>query len=440
MERSGIKKYLTGAAFAFITAAGIIGCSNTSSSDTAGIFIETNTGNKQTARIAVSTASLDLSAGDTIVIHKETTDTVGDTAYVSIVNLQRIADSIECVSGIMVIDSIPVGLYDSVQIHPVSGKVRSASVNWSIAADTLNFDTALDASFDGVVAFALPQGFEDLANADEKFDNMPIAVRIEGLNKPCLQDFDGNVILLDRSKGDTTLYWGVLPQVIFNDNGEIQLDIISNCQATNDLNLALGRHAEHFDDFEASETAQTSGLALTSVMGGARWTDSTDNWTYIGNFEPFVDGNSIALSIWFKMDSTQANNYTQIVSAKKDSSGYNSTGITLQQRGTTSAINLRIDAEDGDYNKLVGRADGLLDNEWHNYAFIINGDSVTTFVDGKINTQEVFEHGNGFANVKQNIAIGGKGARGGIDELFFFDGTQSENWMRLFYALQVTAR
>ena len=440
MERSGIKKYLTGAAFAFITAAGIIGCSNTSSSDTAGIFIETNTGNKQTARIAVSTASIDLSAGDTIVIHKETTDTVGDTAYVSIVNLQRIADSIECVSGIMVIDSIPVGLYDSVQIHPVSGKVRSASVNWSIAADTLNFDTALDASFDGVVAFALPQGFEDLANADEKFDNMPIAVRIEGLNKPCLQDFDGNVILLDRSKGDTTLYWGVLPQVIFNDNGEIQLDIISNCQATNDLNLALGRHAEHFDDFEASETAQTSGLALTSVMGGARWTDSTDNWTYIGNFEPFVDGNSIALSIWFKMDSTQANNYTQIVSAKKDSSGYNSTGITLQQRGTTSAINLRIDAEDGDYNKLVGRADGLLDNEWHNYAFIINGDSVTTFVDGKINTQEVFEHGNGFANVKQNIAIGGKGARGGIDELFFFDGTQSENWMRLFYALQVTAR
>ena len=440
MECLGMKKYLTGAALAFITAAGIIGCSNTSSSDTAGIFIETNTGNKQTARIAVSTASLDLSAGDTIVIHKETADTVGDTAYVSIVNLQRVADSIECVSGIMVIDSIPVGQYDSVQIHPVSGKARSASVNWSIAADTLNFDSALEASFDGVVAIALPQGFEDLASADEKFEDMPIAVRIEGLNKPCLQDFDGNVILLDRSKGDTTLYWGVLPQVTFSENSEIQFDIISNCQANNNLNLALGRHAEHFDNFEVSKAAKESGLALTSVMGGARWTDSTDNWTYIGNFEPFVDGNSIAQSIWFKMDSTQANNYTQIVSAKKDSSGYNSTGITLQQRGTTSAINLRIDAEDGDYNKLVGRADDLLDNEWHNYAFIINGDSVTTFVDGKINTQEVFEHGNGFANVKQNIAIGGKGARGGIDELFFFDGTQSENWMRLFYALQVASR
>ena len=436
-----MKKYLTGAAFALATVASLIGCSESASDNTAGIFIETNTGNKVTARIAISTADLNLNAGDTIVVHKETADTVGDTAYVSIVDFQRIADSMECVSGIMVIDSFPVGQYDSVQIHPVSGEARSARVNWSIAADTLNFDNALKASFDGVAAIALPQGFEDLASADETFENMPVAVRIENISKPCLQDFDGNVILLDRSKGtDSTLYWGVLPQVIFSDNGKIQLDIISNCQANNNLNLTLGRHVEHFDDFEVSEVAKESGLALTSVMGGARWTDSTDNWTYIGNFEPFVDGNSIALSIWFKMDSTQANNYTQIVSAKKDSSGYNSTGITLQQRGTTSAINLRIDAEDGDYNKLVGRADGLLDNEWHNYAFIINGDSVTTFVDGKINTQEVFEHGNGFANVKQNIAIGGKGARGGIDELFFFDGTQSENWMRLFYALQVASR
>lgn len=434
MERLGIKKYLTGAAFAFITAAGIIGCSNTSSSDTAGIFIETNTGNKQTARIAVSTTNLDLSAGDTIVIHKETADTVGDTAYVSIVNLHRVADSMECVSGIMVIDSIPVGLYDSVQIHPVSGKARSASVNWSIAADTLNFDSALDASFDGVVAFALPQGFEDLANADEKFDNMPIAVRIEGLNKPCLQDFDGNVILLDRSKGDTTLYWGVLQQVIFNESGEIQLDIISNCQANNNLNLALGRHAEHFDDFETSEAAQNSGLALTSVMGGARWTDSTDSWTYIDNFVPFVDGKYMTLSVWFNMDSLQVEGYVQIASAKKDSVGF-----TIQQRGSTNAINLRLDAEHGAYNKVYGRADGVLNNEWHNYTVKIFGDSVTTFVDGVLNTRETFDSGDGFGKAF-NPDIGYKGTRGGIDELFFFDGTQSENWMRLFYALQVAAR
>ena len=146
-----------------------------------------------------------------IVVHKETADTVGDTAYVSIVDFQRIADSMECVSGIMVIDSFPVGQYDSVQIHPVSGEARSARVNWNIAADTLNFDNALKASFDGVAAIALPQGFEDLASADETFENMPVAVRIENISKPCLQDFDGNVILLDRSKGtDSTLYWALI--------------------------------------------------------------------------------------------------------------------------------------------------------------------------------------------------------------------------------------
>ena len=435
MECLGMNKNLIGAAFAFATATSIIGCSESASDNSAGIFIETNTGNKASARIAISTASLNLNAGDTIVVHKETADTVGDTAYVSVVDLQRIADSMECISGIMVIDSFPVGQYDSVQIHPVSGAARIANINWSIAADTLNFDSALEASFDGVATIAPPQGFEDLASANEKFENMPIAVHIENISKPCLQDFNGNVILLDRSKGtDSTLYWGVLPQVIFSKNGEIQLDIISNCQATNNLNLALGRHAEHFDDFDISKTAKESGLAQTSVMGGARWTDSTDSWTYIDNFVPFVDGHFMTLSVWFNMDSLQVNGYVQIASVKKDSVGF-----TIQQRGSTNAINLRLDAEHGVYNKVYGRADGVLNNEWHNYTVKIFGDSVTTFVDGVLNTRETFDSGDGFAKAF-NPGIGYKGTRGGIDELFFFDGTQSENWMRLFYALQVAAR
>ncbi len=157
-------------AIAFAMAATFTACSDSSSSGTAGIFIETNTGNKQTARIMVSTTNLGISAGDTLVIHKETADTVGDIVHVSVVDMQRIADSLECVSGIMVVDIFPVGRYDSVQIHPIAGEKRSAAVDWEIAADTLNFDRTIGASFDGAVTLSLPQGFEDLAYANETFE------------------------------------------------------------------------------------------------------------------------------------------------------------------------------------------------------------------------------------------------------------------------------
>ena len=61
MECLGIKKNLIGAAFAFATATNIIGCSESASDNSAGIFIETNTGNKASARIAISTANLNSS-------------------------------------------------------------------------------------------------------------------------------------------------------------------------------------------------------------------------------------------------------------------------------------------------------------------------------------------------------------------------------------------
>ena len=46
-----------------------------------------------------------------------------------------------------------------------------------------------------------------------------------------------------------------------------------------------------------------------------------------------------------------------------------------------------------------------------------------------------FDSGEGFA-AAFNPTIGYGGIRGGVDEVFFFDGAQSNNWMRLFYALQ----
>lgn len=433
-------------AFAFVAVCALAffaGCSNTSSTDSAGILIETNTGNKGLARILVSTENLDVVAGDTVVVFKASADTVGDTLYVDTVDYRHVATSIECESGVMSLDSLPVGNYESVSVHPLEGDVRTVAVSWNVEENSTNIDRALDAEFKGAVALVLPEGFEDLALSDEVFEDMPFAVRLPNVKNPCLLDADGNMVRLSRAEladvptaktSDSAVYWGVLPQVTFDGNGAISLDIVESCQSSDRIDLALARHVEHFDSFEPSEAALATGNELASVLGNSRWVDSTDNWFYIPDFKPFSeDGYYMGLSIWFNIDSMQVSEYAQIISAKKDSVGF-----TLQKRGASGAVNLRLDTRTGVYNTVVGRANGVLDGTWHNYSFKIHGDSVTTFIDGTLLESRQFDSGEGFA-AAFNPSIGYGGLRGGIDEVFFFDGAQSNNWMRLFYALQYSA-
>ena len=190
-------------AFAFVAVcmlAFFAGCSNTSSTDSAGILIETNTGNKGVARILVSTENLDVVAGDTVVVFKASADTVGDTLYVDTVDYRHVTTSIECASGVMSLDSLPVGDYESVSVHPLEGGVRSVAVSWNVEENSTNIDRALEAEFKGAVALVLPEGFEDLASSDEVFENMPFAVRLPDVKNPCLLDADGNMVRLSRAE------------------------------------------------------------------------------------------------------------------------------------------------------------------------------------------------------------------------------------------------
>ena len=300
-------------AFAFAAVCALAffaGCSNTSSTDSAGILIETNTGNKGLARILVSTENLDVVAGDTVVVFKASADTVGDTLYVDTVDYRHVATSIECASGVMSLDSLPVGNYESVSVHPLEGDVRSVAVSWDVEENSTNIDRALDAEFKGAVALVLPEGFVDLASSDEVFESMPFAVRLPDVKNPCLLDADGNMVRLSRAEladvptaktSDSAVYWGVLPQVAFDGNGAISLDIVESCQSSDRIDLALARHVEHFDSFEPSEAALATGNELASVLGNSRWVDSTDNWFYIPDFKPFSeDGYYMGLSIWFR--------------------------------------------------------------------------------------------------------------------------------------------
>ena len=114
------------------------GCSNTSLPDSAGILIETNTGNKVLietntgngmARILVLTESLDIAEGDALQLSRTVRDTIGDTVFASKAFLEEIAGNADIVMGYVAFDSVPALEYDSLTILPAKGNAISIALD-----------------------------------------------------------------------------------------------------------------------------------------------------------------------------------------------------------------------------------------------------------------------------------------------------------------------
>lgn len=388
-------------------------CGN-SDSGVAGTMIETNTGNRASARVFVSTSALGLHTNDTLLVLLTEADTVGDTVYVSKWKFEKVADTVSIVSGILELDSVPVGKYDSIEIHSAGGEIKTVSVDWDVSPKGILFDESLGVSPVGMVEISLPEEFGDLASSGETFARMPFPVRLgNDVRNPCLFDANKNLILLDvaDSLSDSAVYWGVLPQVVFSDDGKVLFEVLGNCQESNAVGISLARHVEHFSPTLTLDSVQTSFL--------------------ISPLEPFVDNSRIGVSFWILADSaSQMIPYGRILGAKADSAGF-----IIQQRADRGSVNLRLDSRGGGYNALYGTAP-ILDGSWHHYAFTLDADSVTVFADGAVIDRGSFDSGEGFENVLNPLCGGEEHFNGTLDEIFFLDGSQSENWMRLFYALQ----
>ena len=430
-----------------------------STGDSAGILIETNTGNRQVACVVVATDLWDLEPQDLVSLVLSIRDTAGDTVYIYENEYLKVVDSASVESGKIVLDSLPEGLYKWVTVTSATGESRSIAIDWNIGGGKTYFvdeDGVLKISNGNVaedstdsVRIVLPAGFEFLANVDEVFKDVPFSLSLDSaFQNLCLLDADGEVVNLSVSGSSFSEakkhYWGKMPKVSFSANGSIDFVVVNLCQESDSMEIALGTYVNHLEgNTFGSETAREK-FNLPGIWGNAAWYDSTDSWNMVENFVPFVDGKYMTASFWFLLDSTMqagpGKSYTRILSAKKDSVGF-----IVQRRDTTGSINLRIDARKngvGDYNKTFGTALNVLDGSWHNYAFTIFEDSVKIYLDGALLIASEFDSGEGFADVS-NPAIGYEAPNnivGGMDELFFFDGMQSENWMKLFYALQIAER
>ncbi len=89
-------------------------------------------------------------------------------------------------------DSVPVGKYDSAYVYSESGDIRTVAVEWNVMEDEINFDEALEISDGGVKSIVLPEEFSDLSNVDESFNNVPLALVLpKEMENPCLMDRQG---------------------------------------------------------------------------------------------------------------------------------------------------------------------------------------------------------------------------------------------------------
>ena len=133
------------ATLALAAAISFIGCSDSTSGNTAGIIIETNTGNKGSARVYVPTELWDLSTGDTVSLEQIHRDTIGDTIFVHENDYRKVADSTSIASGLLLLDSVPEGRYDSVTVYTSDGKTQVFTTNIDIDKEqTYYLDSAGD--------------------------------------------------------------------------------------------------------------------------------------------------------------------------------------------------------------------------------------------------------------------------------------------------------
>ncbi len=394
------------------------------------------------ARAYFDFRDLDRKIGDTLKIKTVLDRTLkNNTVYSTFGVIKHVLDSTDAANGLIKLENMP-----EAPEGPWSVFITDEGMFWAefpLKKDETIFAFASNYTNVSEISVKLPDGFEDLSSADETFKDMPLPIRLEKqATRPCLVDANRNVIALEKSDGDSLLYWGRLDQVNFSANGSLNFDLLDSCYRDKGPEVELSRRTLHLDNEKVSDAAfaKFKSGEMRAALGGALWTDYTDTWMLVNDFDPFTEnGRLMSASIWIKGDSIsqatlpEGKSYTRLLSCKKDSVGF-----ILQQHANQAVVNLRLDTRangKGVYNSTYGKA-RILDGDWHNYSFTIRGDSVFTYADGVKIEVAKFDSGLGFSACK-NPAIGyERNFVGGMDEIFFFDGTQSINWMRLFYALQ----
>jgi len=386
--------------------------------------------------------NFDRKIGDTLKIKTVMDRSLkNNTVYSTFGVIRHVLDSLDVASGLIKLEKMP-----EAPVGPWNVFISDEGMFWAefpLKKDETAFVFASNNTKVSEISIKLPDGFEDLSSADETFKDMPLPIRLEKqATRPCLVDANRNVIALEKSDGDSLLYWGRLDQVNFSADGSLNFDLLDSCYRDKGPEVELSRRTLHLDNEKVSDAAfaKFKSSEMRAALGGALWTDYTDTWMLVNDFDPFTEnGRLMSASIWIKGDSVsqatlpEGKSYTRLLSCKKDSVGF-----ILQQRANQAVVSLRLDTRangKGVYNSTYGNA-RILDGDWHNYSFTIRGDSVFTYADGVKIEVAKFDSGLGFSACK-NPAIGyERNFVGGMDEIFFFDGTQSINWMRLFYALQ----
>ena len=172
--------------------------------------------------------------------------------------------------------------------------------------------------------------------------------------------------------------------------------------------------------FSADAPTAIGGKSLAGTgAGGSSGYVSVPN---SANLEAIDD--QMTLSFWMKADGAANQNWFRIIRKGNEVNGATSWMITRHSGNDDTLI--RTDTVGGggafNQNRHTGQGLGVLDNQWHHIAYVLDSGSTMEYVDGTLTSSTTYPHGNGLSNT-QPLLIGGRGSGnivGNLDDVALF--------------------
>lgn len=252
-------------------------------------------------------------------------------------------------------------------------------------------------------------------------------------------------ILIDTIfAGDNTQYftmsWGN-DNVSDSSSGSSVFKTSNNWEAVWHMDSTLdvsgsGNHATKKTLNSEPATATTNCL-----IGRCQDFDGADDYMDIANSTSLDMGSSFTASFWLRWEGGVANNqYERMISRKNAWNDANGWELLLKNNDTDLEF---LDADAGVGEGISEASLAWSAAEWTNVAYVFNGTTVRTYVNGILLSNKTAM--TGAADNDNNITFGDDANHdeanldGKLDEVSLYDGVQSADWLKLAYENQRAA-
>jgi len=213
---------------------------------------------------------------------------------------------------------------------------------------------------------------------------------------------------------------GVAGEMMFNSS----VNTMQYCDNTNWIDMGplanvtsgLELHWK-LDESAGTTVSDSSGNGYDGTLTGGAWRPSggvvDGAMELLGSGEDaevsgatLLDDNDDVVTIAFWVKATGAMNSWGAFITKMDWSSGNEIGWAVQKSSSTDNMYIRIDTPNGAQSQYKGDLVGALDGAWHHVAFVLDRGTVKGYMDGSLEIDQTYTHGDGFGNT-HDVSISG---------------------------------